>query len=536
MNISPKRSMRAIGLCGLLAVAFACPGVSERQASAAPLSPLDRVSPEAGVMIHGRASVLWNHPLVEDLRKQFAKPLEKILGDLEKSQGLTPEQLDTVTFHFPKIPAGPGDETLFIVQVVTKTPYDRTKVLGGLRAPKAEIKNDVVEIAGPFRLHLTSPTQFTVLHESLLADFVKGPGKATDGPLAGAIKAAKDPANTLTLGLDPSGLPNEIFTAAPPELQPFLPLLKSKNILLTIGTDKEIAVKVRFTAENGDKAQDSERSLSLLKKLADTNLGEALNEKNIPEEMKEVLPALKELHKSIQAAEIVRKDTEISASLNVSAKAEMLKPVIAGILGVRTAAGRAKSSNNLKQLALAVHNYHDVNGISPSAAICDKKGKPLLSWRVSILPYIEQDQLYKQFKLDEPWDSDNNKKLIDKIPPVYVLPYQEQPKKGETSYLAFVGNGALFDNVQGFKLTQIPDGTSNTILFVESSKSVPWTKPEDIEYDPKKPVLPFLLFEKDVCQVSFADGSVRAISKKVEDKIWHWLIQPNDGNVIPALK
>src|SRR5882672_4340583 len=74
----------------------------------------------------------------------------------------------------------------------------------------------------------------------------------------------------------------------------------------------------------------------------------------------------------------------------------------------------ATASNDLKQLALAMHNYHSAYGQLPPAAVRDKNGKLLLSWRVLILPYIEQDNLFKEFKLEEPWDSDHNKKLIAK--------------------------------------------------------------------------------------------------------------------------
>src|SRR5437879_3383271 len=82
---------------------------------------------------------------------------------------------------------------------------------------------------------------------------------------------------------------------------------------------------------------------------------------------------------------------------------------------------RRASQNNLKQIGLAVHNYHDVNGKLPTDVV-DSNGKRLLSWRVLILPYIEQNNLYKQFKLDEAWDSDQNKKLLAKIPHNYISP------------------------------------------------------------------------------------------------------------------
>lgn len=537
MKFSFRQMAYAVGLFGLLAAFFQIHDSRTEELKAAPgaVEPLDRVGADSAVVIHGRAAVLWQHPMVVELKKQYAKPLDGVLGELTKRAGITLDDLDTITFHYPKMPAGPGDETLFVVQVVTKTPYDKSKIFVQQRAPKEEIKNDVVVMTNSMRMHFTSPTQFTILHETLLNEFLKGASKVNEGPLAGAIKAARDSNNTLTLGIDPSGLPNEIFTAAPPELQPFLPLLKSKSIVLTASTEKQIRFKANFSAENADKAIDSERALSLLKKLAESSLGDLIeNGKNV-EEMKAMLPAMKELHQSVKSVEIARADANSSASLSIALKAEYIKPILSSVLRIEGASSRSVSTNNLKQLALAFHNYHDVYGLSPAAAICDKKGKPLLSWRVALLPYIEHDALYKKFKLDEPWDSEHNKKLIDQMPRVYASPYDDKPSKTETRYQVFVGGGALFDTVQGFKLQNIPDGTSNTILFVEAAKPVTWTKPDDIEYDAKKPVTPLLFFNSEACLAAFADGSVRAITKKLEEKIWHWLVQPNDGNAIPRL-
>src|SRR5207249_2796575 len=82
----------------------------------------------------------------------------------------------------------------------------------------------------------------------------------------------------------------------------------------------------------------------------------------------------------------------------------------------RIAGRRTVSQNNLKQIGLAMHNYHDTYRHFPPQALTDKNGKPLLSWRVAVLPFIEQDNLYRQFKLDEPWDSEHNRKLLERMP------------------------------------------------------------------------------------------------------------------------
>ncbi|MBC7820403.1 MAG: DUF1559 domain-containing protein, partial [Planctomycetaceae bacterium] len=116
----------------------------------------------------------------------------------------------------------------------------------------------------------------------------------------------------------------------------------------------------------------------------------------------------------------------------------------------REAARRAQSKNNLKQIAIAMHNYHDVTKAFPPAANVDAKGKKLLSWRVHILPYVDQAPLYKQFHLDEPWDSEHNKQFIKQIPPVYVQPtHADLAKDGKTVYLVPTGEGTAFEGDTG---------------------------------------------------------------------------------------
>src|SRR5262249_52470248 len=128
---------------------------------------------------------------------------------------------------------------------------------------------------------------------------------------------------------------------------------------------------------------------------------------------------------------------------------------------IRNARDRMISSNNLKQIGLAMHMYHDNYGKLPASAIYSKDGKPLLSWRVAILPYIEQEALYKEFHLDEPWDSEHNKKLLDRMPKVYGA------KGNETHYRVFTGKSSAFESKEGQKFADFTDGLSNTIMIVE---------------------------------------------------------------------
>lgn len=180
---------------------------------------------------------------------------------------------------------------------------------------------------------------------------------------------------------------------------------------------------------------------------------------------------------------------------------------------------RIQSINNMKQIGLAMHNHADAMKKFPPAFKADKDGKPLLSWRVLILPYLEEGELYKQFHLDEPWDSEHNKKLINTMPDVYRSP-GSAAGAGKTNYLTVRGEKTAFPGDKGLKIMDIRDGTSNTIMVVEASdeKAVPWTKPDDFEYDEKDPIKGLVGLQPDAFLALFVDGSVQTIKKSIDAK------------------
>jgi hypothetical protein len=196
-------------------------------------------------------------------------------------------------------------------------------------------------------------------------------------------------------------------------------------------------------------------------------------------------------------------------------------------------AAKLKSSNNLKQMALAFHNYHDTYGTFPPATVYSKDGKtPLYSWRVAILPFLDENKLYKEFKLNEPWDSENNKKLLDRLPKVYA-PVTGKPKdKTTTHYQVIVGGGAMFDDKKKTRIFDITDGTSNTIMIVEAEEPVPWSKPADLTYDPKKEVPKFGGLFKEGFNAAFGDGSTRFIRKDNDEKLLRALITRSGGELV----
>jgi RNA polymerase sigma factor (sigma-70 family) len=189
----------------------------------------------------------------------------------------------------------------------------------------------------------------------------------------------------------------------------------------------------------------------------------------------------------------------------------------------------ALSEQSLKQIGIALHNYHDANGRFPAHAIYGKNGKALLSWRVAILPYVGHEALYKEFKLDEPWDSPHNKELIAKMPKIYGPPENAENKKHMTFYQVFVGTGTMFEGSVGLRVADIPDGTSNTIAAVEAGKAVTWTRPLDLAYSANKPLPKLGGMFKNGFNILLADGSVRFVKPKFNEKKMRLAITRNDG-------
>jgi Protein of unknown function (DUF1559) len=203
---------------------------------------------------------------------------------------------------------------------------------------------------------------------------------------------------------------------------------------------------------------------------------------------------------------------------------------------VRTPDPRTEAIVNLKQIAMAMHEYHDFYGALPPAVIRDDNGQPLYSWRVRLLPFIEQWQLYNRLKLNEPWDSPHNKPLLENTPAPYHNPRANNPR-GTTPYRVFIGPGTPFER-SGITLKDFPDGLENTILVVEAREPVPWAKPDELVYDPKRqlpslgagrPDSPWFL-------ACFADCSARALPLTLDEPTIRALVTRNGGEPIDPAK
>jgi prepilin-type processing-associated H-X9-DG protein len=226
---------------------------------------------------------------------------------------------------------------------------------------------------------------------------------------------------------------------------------------------------------------------------------------------------------------------QISVAIDATRASAWASAIVMPLLERAT---RSQCVNNLKQITLAMHNYHDRHHTFPPAYTVDKAGKPLLSWRVLILPFIEQEALYKEFHLDEPWDSPHNKTLIDRMPPTYRCPASRGKRAdvGKTTYLVPRGASTIFPGPEGVKIQQVTDGTSNTIIMVDAGddRAVPWTKPEDWEIGPSIDLKGIFGHHPEGTNFAFADGSVRFLKETISPELIRKLITCNGGELLSS--
>jgi hypothetical protein len=497
-------------------------------------TPADfRWVPEQWVIFgHIRLGEILNTPAGKAIHDYINAVEPTMIPELEQSLGMQLSEIDQISLVLPELDLHAIDKDAFVIRVVTRNPYDRRKVLEALaatnRSPGKIDPNKTVHEFG----HGTGLVNLT--NNKTLTFFI-GPG------------AAKQRANLLQVErsgkLDPKLL--ELIKTNPvvgavdgPRLREpvvgkilkdFRPLFDVRQAILT-GCIKADRIELGLQGEFENDAEFRAAHNSLLKSWDEllrlgklfSQLATARHDIAAKTMLDAVLAGLKE-------GQIDSDGLLLTVKARVSTDGFVKLMQKDGARLIKLAGMRDQATRNLKMIGLAMHNYASVNTYLPPAAICDKNGKPLLSWRVAILPFIEEQNLYTQFHLDEPWDSEHNKKLISRMPKAYVLPGDNaKHEMPSTYYRMFVGNNAITDWRRGRSLEQITSagGCSNTIMVVESADAVPWTKPEELEYDPNKPVKLGYHFE-NTANVAMADGAVRVIRKGIKDEVLHDAIQYN---------
>lgn len=537
-------------------------GPAALQAGDAPAAPaeLSMAPADAIVFVHLRLADMWKSDLLKEWRSTLLKAGDDALAAIDKRFIPAPSTIDRLTVALSRGKEGQGEPNLIVAMTFTKA-FNQDDFLERM-APGAEKKQaggKTYYEAGKEHIGLYFLNDRTLVFgpvEAVHKALEKAPART--GNLAPAIKAASEGkpvviAVNVSAALEMTRLP--AAQQLPPQL---LPLLEAKLAMITLDLEKTGRLELRLGYANSRDAGAAEDAIDGGLKMVRMMLAKGREEmkkkvlgdgkpgtlEQLPEAVGSLfgLGMMNRIDELLAAPPIKREGNSLKATIDlpqggsslVAASAVGIGLLVPAVQKVREAASRAQDANNLKQMALAMHNYASAYRGFPAAAICDPNGKPLLSWRVAILPYIEQDNLYKQFKLDEPWDSEHNKKLIPMMPQIYAIP-GAPGKPGETHYRVFVGGGALFDLDKKVTFAQIADGTSNTLMIVEAAGSVTWTKPEELTYDAKKPLPKFYAGHSGGgFQAALADGSVRTISPNVMEATLRAAITRAGGEILGA--
>ena len=520
---------------------------------------LKLVPGNAVLAVHMDLAKLWQSESMNDMRELLKKAGPKALIELEKRFVPDPTTVETVT-GFVMFPKNPGSPPEFAFLISLKKPV-KEKALFLSAMPDGEtIKKDGTNMVVKDDIGLILMNQgklIAVGAPSLLPTLGKNTAPAK-GDFARFLKG--NAAGLINAAINFEPIPKEVFASAPP---PFNSIVNGMQYMEAgIAVEKTLRLSTTITYEKEDQAK---AALETVKGFAKMGLAEMVEPRKEVEkrvfpkdqvganpltDLPEFLAALAGLA-ILNEAENLLKNPPITLA-GTSLKADYTAPQISSnalipttaiaigmllpaVQKVREAAQRTSSINNLKQIALAMHNYNSTYGAFPAAAICDKKtGKPLLSWRVAILQYIEEEALYKQFKMDEPWDSEHNLKLAKNMPKIYFHPKANKPGDDKTHYRLFYGKGAAFELNKPSGLAQITDGSSNTLMVVEAEESVVWTNPNDLAFDPAK-ALPKMLSIDGKFSAAYCDGSVRTFKMPIDQEILKLLIQKNDGKFIPEV-
>jgi Protein of unknown function (DUF1559) len=479
--------------------------------SSGPSAELALVPADAQGFVSVRVGELWGSKFVQDIVKQLPPEAKEQLTAVEKEFNMTAGDIDRVT-----VVVQDGEkEVIWIVFTATK-PYDRKKLLDKLGAGAKEQTHQgkAYHVKGDTALHFVDDKTLVTGPEvgiKACLDHIASPKK--DGPLAGPIKEAKGKPH-IVAGF---ALPDKLMQKARQEFQGnpmaagFLPLLdvQSGTLALTM-SDKELELELGIAYPDSSKAATAKKTLDDLKKMAESLLAAGKMGGN-PDQAR----LLNQIEKAMKDLTI----NQSGSSVRVAMKGEIpggsaiaIGLLLPAVQKVREAAAATQSQNNLHQMVIAMHDQassFDNQCFYLKDIGRDQTGKPLLSWRVALLPFIEQDNLYKQFHLNEPWDSPHNIRLLDKMPKTYQNPTRAT-KPGETVYQVFTGPTTLFEKSWTLHMPgSFRRGTSQTVVFVEAASPVPWTKPDDIVLGPNP--IAQLSFSGGKSMVALADGSVRSI-------------------------
>jgi len=480
------------------------------------------------------AAIFHPQPLLTGPNAEWM-PVEVITASGMQQFGVDPVQIrEAVFLFFPPDAARPMPA--FGVIVRFSQPYSAAALLAKLPNPQ-EAEADgkkIYALPGPDHLCLSLPDERTILlaaGPATLGQMLAA--KDADSPLIKLLKVIDCSATyTAIASLDAMrDLIDQGLAHAPPLPPPLADFLKAPKLTSAAFFRLDLAheAQINLTLRALDEPSAAEllklvqQGLAMGRQVALGQMMAAQRGGNDAVQQAGLKYTTRIVNRMFDLVQPVQAGRDVKVSLhfdsNVAVVGVLIGLLLPAVQSAREAARRMQSANNLKQIGLAMFTHETVFGQFPPRAIFDKDGKPLLSWRVKILPYLDEQALFDEFHLDEAWDSPHNKPLLAKMPPVYRNP--NRPVDTKTNYLLPVGTGAVFEGKTGRKIAEITDGTSNTILLVEANEdqAVEWTKPDDLEVNLEKPLAGLGQLRPNGFYAVFCDGSVHMLRNDVSPAV-----------------
>ena len=360
----------------------------------------------------------------------------------------------------------------------------------------------------------------------------KRAGKASTSPLIGQLRLSADFTSAIDLESQAS-----LFGS----LVQFNPMMGMVSNIKTLASHVSAAAKVGDSLIEINVTAVDEGMAGGLFAMSSLGLNQwksGVSQLSLPPDASASDKEMQAFIKNLVASATVKQDADkiqlrVPAPKGIDRVIQLLKPAL---IDAKASAKETQQRNAFRhafrQLGLAFHNFHDAMAKLPGAGRNRQEGPIGLSWRVHLLPYLNQVHLYNQFKLDEPWDSEHNKTLIEKMPPIFKSPGVDEV--GKTTIHVFTGPGAPFanDKTPGFR--EFTDGTSVTILAVLAGPETAdfWTKPGGLDFDPKDPIKSLGTISGEMVLAVFADAVVRELDKEINATILRRWIQFADGEPV----
>lgn len=515
-------------------------GEGEAVAATADGSTLNYIPEDAVAAIVIHPAKALNNPIVKQMIAMMdeANPREKVsdqFGKMEAELGITPDQVDHVLVVIdqqfmqmaPMMMRGaPPAAPLVVIQLADGVNTQQVFDAAPESAERIQIAGgDAVETPDGGVLYKVSDSRLLLSKKDKLESVLSN---SSNGQIRTMIADSANADFGLALDLEPVKALLQQSAQGNPMMGFILPIVQQMQTL-TIAADLEAEnlLHVSVNTPNAESAQAVQQSLTGFLQMGKQQYAQA--KADVPAEMQPMAQELVDGATLSSSEEVV--SLTIPRPADFEKLPEMLKPAIAQ---AAAAANRTSNRNDMKQIGIAFHNYHDVyrhfpavdaNGEKEEANV---KGKGL-SWRVHLLPFLEHAPLYEQFNLDEAWDSEHNKALIDQMPMVFG-----ENAEGKTSIHVFAGEGVAFqEGKPGPQIRDYIDGTSNTFLAVRAGDDTAeiWTKPGGLEFNSEDPLAAFGNVG-DMIMALFCDGAVIDINKDIEKETLSNLIQHNDGNPV----